>query len=153
MSLPYLSIIHNTNTLTEENPLTNSTFTYPAPQMEEILAEVQDAKDIPEMVKSFSDLNLSTDRYGGRTIASPGKFESEYAYLPWFYSRYLNGEGEVVETTYTDGSTVEHIKMNVSAVERAVFPELNLTTIIGHTVVRETISFFETEHGFVIEYC
>ena len=51
--------------------MTNSTFTYPAPNMEEILAEVQDAKDIPEMVKSFSDLNLSTDRYGGPLSPAP----------------------------------------------------------------------------------
>ena len=122
-------------------------------ELQKVHKQIRSAKEISEMVKSFSDLNLDTDRYGGRNITSPGQFQGEYVYLPWFYGRYLNGDGEVVETTYTDGSTCEYIKMDVSDLARTIFPELDLTTVIGHTVKRETISFFETDHGFIIEYC
>ena len=71
-------------------------------------------------------------------IRSPGKFEGERVYVPYFWDDYLNGccNGFAYRSDETT------IVFGVSQEDRAMFPEL------GH---KRTVRLYEREDGFVCE--
>ena len=80
-------------------------------------------------------------------INSPGKFEGEYIFAPYFYDKYLNGEGEdIYEELYkfSGYSSAESFisAFNVTDEDRREFPGLLDDT--------DRVRLFETESGFVI---
>lgn len=62
------------------------------------------------------------------TILSPGKFEGEMLYLPYFYALMLEGEGDEVEG---EDAAVFYVTQE----ERAAFPELGSARQV---ILRET---------------
>ena len=68
------------------------------------------------------------------TIQSPGKFEGEMLYVPYFWDAFLNGMAD-----RDDGQT---IGFNITAEDKAQFPELK------H---RRTVKLVEDNQGFVME--
>ena len=74
------------------------------------------------------------DGCGADIIRSPGKFEGDCTYVPYFWSVYLDGGADA-----DDGRI---LTFQVSAAERAVFPSLR-----GRRAVR----LYEDDNGFVSE--
>lgn len=74
-------------------------------------------------------------------ITSPGKFENEMLYAPFFYDAMLNGEGD----TEYDGLDGPETSFKITAEDRKEFPELGRT---------KYVTIWESEQGFVfvIEY-
>lgn len=67
-------------------------------------------------------------------ITSPGKFEGEMLYVPYFWDAYLNG--------FSDKDDGRIILFRITAQDRKEFPEL------GN---RRTVKLYETDNGFVCE--
>lgn len=67
-------------------------------------------------------------------VTRPGKFEGEAVYVPYFWEAYLDGFAD-----RDDGRT---IGFNVSAEDKAIFPELR---------GRKTVRLVEDGAGFVRE--
>ncbi|HEX8838167.1 MAG TPA: hypothetical protein VF748_14595 [Candidatus Acidoferrum sp.] len=67
-------------------------------------------------------------------IMTPGKFELEALYVPYFWDEYLNGGAD------EDDGTV--LTFYVTDEDRAEFPEL---------AERAVVKLLETDSGFVIE--
>ena len=65
-------------------------------------------------------------------IRSPGKFEGEPVYVPYFWDAYLEG--------FADEDDGEVLTFRVTAEDRAEFPELDGVT---------TVRLWETDQGFV----
>ena len=70
----------------------------------------------------------------GGVIRSPGKFEGEYLYVPYFWDLFLNGCADE-----DDGGV---LRFNVTEKDRREFPEL---------VAVQVVTLTECEQGFV--YC
>jgi hypothetical protein len=70
---------------------------------------------------------------GGR-IVSPGKFEGEAVYVPYFWGAFLDGMAD------RDDGTV--LGFDVSAEDKAQFPELKR---------RRTVRLLQRDDGFVCE--
>lgn len=68
-------------------------------------------------------------------ITSPGKFEGEMCYLPYFYDLAMCGEGELDE----DGVTSVQIEDD----DRKLFPQLRADA--------DCVCFMESDTGFVYE--
>lgn len=69
-------------------------------------------------------------------ITSPGKFEGEMCYLPYFYDLAMCGEGELDEE---DGTFTVDIQPD----DRELFPQL--------AADQESVTMIESESGFVYE--
>lgn len=67
-------------------------------------------------------------------IRSPGKFEGEAVYVPYFWDAYLNGFAD------RDDGTI--LGFDVTAEDRAMFPELK---------GRRTVRLYQRSDGFVCE--
>lgn len=67
-------------------------------------------------------------------IASPGKFEGEMIYVPFFWEAFLNGRAD------RDDGTV--LGFDVTAEDKAEFPELK---------GRRSVRLVERDDGFVCE--
>jgi len=67
-------------------------------------------------------------------IRSPGKFEGEMSYVPYFWGTFLDGGA--------DDDTDDVLSFKVTPEERAAFPE------IGDT---KTVRLRERDDGFVVE--
>ena len=67
-------------------------------------------------------------------IRSPGKFEGEPIYVPYFWDAFLEGFAD------RDDGTV--IGFDVTPEDKAEFPELKR---------RRTVNIMETDQGFVVE--
>ena len=65
----------------------------------------------------------------------PGRFEGEPFYIAYFYDRMMNGDGEMRGPEYHP-----YTVLDVSATERAAFPELR---------GRRSINLGESDQGFV----
>jgi hypothetical protein len=85
--------------------------------------------------KEIQDL-YTTQRYsdGSEYIRSPGKFEGEAIYIPYFWDLFLSG--------CADEDDGEIIRCEISDEDRKEFPELG---------DRTHVYFFQREDGFVIE--
>lgn len=68
-------------------------------------------------------------------ITTPGKFEGEAVYVPYFWDAYLNGFAD------RDNGTV--LGFDVTAEDKKLFPELK---------GRRTVKLYERSDGFVCEY-
>ncbi len=68
----------------------------------------------------------------GGVIRSPGKFEGEYLYVPYFWDLFLNG--------CADEDDGDVLRFNVTEKDRMEFPEL--TDV-------HTVTLTECEQGFV----
>jgi hypothetical protein len=79
------------------------------------------------------DIEAEYDVLDG-TINSPGKFEGEATYVPYFWDAYLNGGAD------EDDSDV--LTFNVDDSDIAEFPELT---------GRKTVRILQTDDGFVCE--
>jgi hypothetical protein len=79
------------------------------------------------------------------TIVSPGKFEGEPIYAPYFFYGSLDGYSE--EFYYGEGASSEYL-IEVTDEDRAMFPELDATTAFvaignsdsGHVYTEELTS-------------
>ena len=69
-------------------------------------------------------------------ITSPGKFEGEMCYLPYFYDLAMCGEGEFDEEDGTFTVTIE-------PEDRELFPQL--------VANQHSVTMIESESGFVYE--
>ena len=69
----------------------------------------------------------------GAVIVSPGQFEGEMVYVPYFWDAYLNG--------MADEDDGEYLTFNVAADDRAEFPEL---ADVSRVVL------YQRDDGFVI---
>jgi hypothetical protein len=67
-------------------------------------------------------------------IISPGKFEGEMVYVPYFWEAYLNGCAD-----RDDGRV---LGFDVTAEDKAMFPELK---------GRRTVRLMERDDGFVVQ--
>ena len=67
-------------------------------------------------------------------IVSPGKFENEMVYVPYFWDFYLNG--------FADDDDGKTLKFKVSKEDREQFPELK---------GKRTVRLQQTDTGFVVE--
>jgi hypothetical protein len=67
-------------------------------------------------------------------IRSPGKFEGEMIYVPYFWDAYLNGNAD-----RDDGNV---IGFDIDANDKAQFPELKK---------RRTVKLYQRDDGFVVE--
>lgn len=67
-------------------------------------------------------------------IVSPGKFEGEKRYVPYFWDAFLNG--------MADRDDGEVIGFDVTAEDKIMFPELKR---------RRTVKLYERSDGFVCE--
>jgi hypothetical protein len=70
------------------------------------------------------------------TITSPGKFEDEPIWIPYFYDLFLSGDGD----TYDDSCGHMVAEFNVCAADVTEFPELA-------PIAR--VRFWESQDGFV----
>jgi hypothetical protein len=68
-------------------------------------------------------------------ITSPGKFEGQMIYVPYFWDAYLNGMAD-----RNDGTT---LGFDIASEDREQFPELGMR--------RRTVRLQETGQGFVVE--
>lgn len=75
-------------------------------------------------------VNIETGR-----ILSPGKFEGEMLYVPYFWEAYCNGMAD------RDDGTV--LGFDITPEDRAMFPELGKR--------RRTVKLIERSDGFVME--
>ena len=74
-------------------------------------------------------------------ITSPGKFEGEMIYAPYFYELWNEGDGEdIYMDNGEDGGEIIFTSFKVSDEDRATFPELEGV---------EEIRFHESDTGFV----
>lgn len=78
------------------------------------------------------EAEYSVDEHG--IIRSPGKFEGEMLYVPYFWDAYLNG--------FADRDNGRVLGFNVTAKAKAEFPELRK---------RRTVKLLEDNNGFVVE--
>ena len=69
-------------------------------------------------------------------ITSPGKFEGEMYYIPYFYDIAIQGDGE---WDYEDGT----VTVQIEACDRELFPELPAD--------QECVTMIVSESGFVYE--
>ena len=69
-------------------------------------------------------------------ITSPGKFEGEMYYIPYFYDIAIQGDGE---WDYEEGT----ITVQIEACDRELFPELPAD--------QECVTMIVSESGFVYE--
>ena len=67
-------------------------------------------------------------------IRSPGMFEGEMVYVPYFWDIFLNG--------YSDRDDGKILGFDISQEDKAVFPELKR---------RRTVRLFQRDDGFVCE--
>jgi hypothetical protein len=67
-------------------------------------------------------------------IVNPGRFESEFVFVPWFYNMVLDGAGEFVN----DHGNI--VRLDVTEYDRLAFPEL------GDAV---SIEIGDDDNGFV----
>ncbi len=77
-----------------------------------------------EILKQYT-----VDRRG--TIRSPGKFEGEMLYAPYFYGMVMDGDGEEVYDQDGEEFAEEDLlytRLDVHPEDRAAFPELDLAT-------------------------
>jgi len=91
------------------------------------------------------------DRHG--TIRSPGKFEGEMLYAPYFYDALMDGDGEEVYAPLPENCSEEEAELwesddsllyttfQVSEKDRLEFPELEPET--------QYVAVYESESGFV----
>lgn len=70
----------------------------------------------------------------GGIIRSPGKFEGEAVYVPYFWEAYLDGMAD-----RDDGRV---LGFDVSSEDKVMFPELKR---------RRTVKLYERDDGFVCE--
>lgn len=77
--------------------------------------------------------NYTVDKRG--IILSPGKFEGEMLYVPFFWNAFLEG--------FADRDNGKVIGFDITADDRAMFPELSKR--------KRTIRLIEREDGFVVE--
>jgi len=77
-------------------------------------------------------MNYETDSHG--IITSPGKFEGEMRYVPWFWEAGMNGLAD-----RDDGKVMG---FDISPADKVMFPELKR---------RRTVKLIETDQGFVCE--
>ena len=75
-------------------------------------------------------------------ITSPGKFEGEFIFAPYFYDKYLNGFSEEIWEDDSGGSDTLVSIFDVDDEDRKEFPFLLDDT--------EQIRLWETGSGFVI---
>lgn len=68
-------------------------------------------------------------------ITSPGKFEGELAYLPYYYELYLHG--------FVDNDDGNIVTIKITTEDRKLFPEIPKR--------KRVIKFIVTKFGFVIE--
>jgi hypothetical protein len=68
-------------------------------------------------------------------IESPGKFEGEMLYVPFFWDAFLNGMAD------RDGGTV--IGFDITPEDRQMFPELGKR--------KRTVRIYQRDDGFVCE--
>lgn len=71
-------------------------------------------------------------------IRSPGKFEGEMVYAPFYHELILNGAGEKI---YSD-RLGRKLRMKVGEADREMFPELKDV---------KYVEFIETRAGFCVE--
>ena len=76
-----------------------------------------------------SDYAVSNGR-----ISSPGMFEGEAIYVPYFWDAYLNG--------FSDRDDGRVLGFDVSPEDKAIFPELKR---------RRTVKLYQRDDGFVCE--
>lgn len=69
-------------------------------------------------------------------IRSPGKFEGEAVYVPYFWDAYLNG--------FADGDDGRVLWFRITPEDRAEFPEIPKR--------KRTIRLYQRDDGFVCEY-
>jgi len=67
-------------------------------------------------------------------IVSPGQFEGEMIYVPYFWDAFLNG--------MADRDSGKFLGFNIGPEEKAMFPELKK---------RRTVTLYQREDGFVCE--
>ena len=67
-------------------------------------------------------------------VKSPGKFEGESRYVPYYWESYLNG--------FADGDDGEVLSFKVEPEDKTLFPELRR---------RKVVKLIETNDGFVTE--
>lgn len=70
-------------------------------------------------------------------IVSPGKFEGEAIYMPYFFDLFLDGVYDLI----LDGDDGEIIKFKVCDEDKKEFPELNGV---------KSVAFRVTDFGFVV---
>jgi hypothetical protein len=80
----------------------------------------------------MSNYSYTIDEHG--IIRSPGKFEGEQSYVPYFWDIFLNGGAD-----RDDGRV---LGFDVTAEDKALFPKLRK---------RRTVKLYERDDGFVIE--
>lgn len=68
-------------------------------------------------------------------IRSPGRFEGEAIYVPYFWESYLDGMAD-----YDDGRT---LGFKIEAIDRQLFPEISKR--------KRTIRLYQRDDGFVCE--
>lgn len=73
-------------------------------------------------------------------ITSPGKFESEMIYVPYFYDLLMHGASD--ETIYSSDGTIFKDIFNITSEDIQIFPELKGV---------QQIEISESEEGFI--YC
>lgn len=75
-------------------------------------------------------------------IRTPGKFEGEAIYVPYFYWAMLNGCGDTIDLSWDDENTAMIDVFHVTADDIIEFPEL---------ADRETVELWWDDNGFVWE--
>lgn len=81
-------------------------------------------------------------------ITSPGKFQGEMLYAPYFYDVMIDGNGEEVyeEETSDEECALLYTELAIGDEDRAQFPEISLATV--------AMRISESGNGFVqIEEC
>lgn len=68
-------------------------------------------------------------------IRSPGKFEGERLYVPYFWERYVEG--------FADRDDGKYLGFDITPEERRMFPELGTR--------KRTVKLYQEESGFVCE--
>ena len=80
-----------------------------------------------------ADIERDYNVVDGR-IRSPGKFEGERVYVPYYYDAFLNGNAD------RDNGTI--LGFDVTPDDKVMFPEL---------MHRRTVKLVEGDDGFVVE--
>jgi hypothetical protein len=84
------------------------------------------------MTRAQIELDYTVDDHG--RINSPGKFEGEMVYMPYFWDAYLDG--------FADDDDGETLSFNITPEDREQFPELGC---------RRTLQLYVRDDGFVCE--
>ena len=82
----------------------------------------------------FANAILNQFKIRKGRIVSPGKFEGERIYMPWFYEQYLNGCAD---------DNGQAITVAITQDDKIAFPELKR---------RNRVRFRICDQGFVTEY-